>query len=113
MAVYVDDAIWHWQGRKWCHLLADSEEELHGFAASLGIHRSSYQGPPRTGKPHYDLTAWERRRAIARGAIACSRQEIVGVLRAVRGGRERPFALTGVAAAPVSSSGQGEEQRAG
>src|SRR5258705_64441 len=21
--VYVDDAIWNWQGLKWCHLLAD------------------------------------------------------------------------------------------
>ena len=65
MAVYVDDAIWHWQGRKWCHLLADSEEELHRFAFSLGIYRSSYQGPPRTSKPHYDLTAWERAAALS------------------------------------------------
>jgi hypothetical protein len=88
MAVYVDDAIWHWQGRKWCHLLADSEAELHRFAFSLGIYRSSYQGPPRTSKPHYDLTAWERAVALKRGAIACSRAEIVAVLRQVRA-RER------------------------
>ena len=27
MAVYVDDAIWDWQGLKWCHLLADTEQE--------------------------------------------------------------------------------------
>ena len=38
MAVYVDDAFWPWQGLKWCHLLADDLDELHRFAASLGIH---------------------------------------------------------------------------
>ena len=31
MAVYVDDAIWHWKGRKWCHLLADDEAEATGL----------------------------------------------------------------------------------
>ena len=48
MAVYVDDAIWAWQGRKWCHLLADEIDELHRFARTLGLSRASYQGPPKT-----------------------------------------------------------------
>ncbi len=84
MALYVDDAIWCWQGLQWAHLLADGIDELHRFAEDLGINRLSYQGPPRTSVPHYDLTAYERRRAIARGAIACSRHEIVVVLRRAR-----------------------------
>ncbi|HET7256843.1 MAG TPA: DUF4031 domain-containing protein [Xanthobacteraceae bacterium] len=84
MALYVDDAIWRWQGLRWAHLLADDIDELHRFATGLGIHRLSYQGPPRTSVPHYDLTAYERRRAIAGGAIACSRDEIVAVLRRSR-----------------------------
>jgi hypothetical protein len=84
VALYVDDAIWRWQGLQWAHLLADSIDDLHRFAADLGINRLSYQGPPRTSVPHYDLTAYERRRAIARGAIACSRHEIVVVLRRAR-----------------------------
>ena len=84
VALYVDDAIWRWQGLQWAHLLADGIDELHRFAADLGINRLSYQGPPRTSVPHYDLTAYERRRAIARGAIACSRHEIVVVLRRAR-----------------------------
>ena len=83
VALYVDDAIWRWQGLQWAHLLADDIDELHRFAAALGINRLSYQGPPRTSVPHYDLTAYERRRAIARG-IACSRHEIVVVLRRAR-----------------------------
>jgi hypothetical protein len=92
MAVYVDDACWPWQGLKWCHLLADDIDELHRFAARLGIHRPSYQGPPKTSVPHYDLTAFERRRALALGARPCSREEIVAVVRLVRigrGGRRR------------------------
>jgi hypothetical protein len=83
-AVYVDAAVWHWQGLKWAHLLADDTDELHRFAARLGIHRASYQGPPRTSVPHYDLTPYERHRAIALGAIACSREEIVAIVRRTR-----------------------------
>ena len=83
-AVYVDDPIWEWRGLRWAHLLADDTDDLHRFAAALGIHRTSYQGPPRTSVPHYDLTAYERRRALAHGAIACSREEIVAVVRRMR-----------------------------
>lgn len=82
--VYVDVGVWHWQGLKWAHLLADDTDELHRFAARLGIHRASYQGPPRTSVPHYDLTLYERQRAIALGAIACSREEIVAIVRRTR-----------------------------
>lgn len=84
VALYVDDAIWRWQGLQWAHLLADDNDELHRFASALGINPLSYQGPPRTSVPHYDLTAYERRRALTRGAIACSRDEIVAVLRRAR-----------------------------
>jgi hypothetical protein len=84
MAVYVDDAIWDWQGRKWCHLLADDIDELHRFARAVGVHRISYQGPPKTANPHYDITAFERSRALALGAIACDRTAIVMVLRQLR-----------------------------
>jgi len=84
MTVYVDDAIWEWHGLRWCHLLADDTDELHRFAARLGIKRTSYQGPPKTSTPHYDLTAYERRQAIARGAVACGREAVVAVLRRVR-----------------------------
>ena len=84
MAVYVDEAIWQWRGLRWCHLLADDTDELHRFAAGLGIKRASYQEPPKTAVPHYDLTAYERRRAIAQGARACDRHAIVAVLHRVR-----------------------------
>ena len=82
--LYVDDAIWNWQGLKWCHLLADDVDELHRFAWRLGISRASYQGPPKTRAPHYDITGFERDKAVALGARPCSRQEIVAVFRGVR-----------------------------
>ena len=64
MAVYVDQPIWRWAGHKWGHMLADSEEELHRFAAAIGIHQLLYQGPPKTSAPHYDITGMERVRAL-------------------------------------------------
>ena len=93
MTVYVDAAIWDWQGLKWCHLLADDVDELHRFAAQLGVHRNSYQEPPRTSAPHYDLTSFERTRAITLGAKACTRAEIVAVFRAVRRARGKRTAI--------------------
>jgi hypothetical protein len=84
MAVYVDSAIWAWAGCKWCHLLGDDLDELHRFAALIGIKRASFQGPPRTATPHYDLTGFERTRAIRLGAIPCDREAIVLVSRRAR-----------------------------
>jgi hypothetical protein len=84
MAIYVDEAIWGWHGLRWAHLMADDESELHRFAAQLGVPRLVYQGPPKTAHAHYDITAFERRRAISHGAIACSREEIVIVLRRLK-----------------------------
>lgn len=95
MAVYVDAAIWKYAGRRWCHMLADDVAELHRFAAQLGIKLSSYQGPPTTAAPHYDITGFERDRAVRLGAIECSREEIVAVFRRVklRDFRRRPRAI--------------------
>jgi hypothetical protein len=84
MAIYVDDAIWHWQGLKWCHLLADDTDELHRFAARLGIKRTSFQSPPKVLTPHYDLTGYERVQAVAMGAVPCNRHEIIAVVRRIR-----------------------------
>jgi hypothetical protein len=98
MAVYVDAAIWHWLGRRWCHLLADDVDQLHRFAAQLGITRASFQGPPKAATPHYDLTGFERSRALALGAIACDRQKIVMLKRRLQsqadGGQRRLDART-------------------
>jgi hypothetical protein len=69
MAAYVDEPIWEWRGRRWCHLIADTPEELHELAASLGLLRQWFQSKP--GRPwhdHYDLPEEVRGQAIALGA---------------------------------------------
>ncbi len=70
MAVYVDNASWEKGGHLWCHLTADSERELHAFAALLGLRRSRFQSKP--GRPwvdHYDIAEPKRREAVALGAV--------------------------------------------
>jgi hypothetical protein len=37
MIVYLDDFRVPWRGETWSHLIADTVEELHGFAARLGL----------------------------------------------------------------------------
>lgn len=64
------------------HLFADTREELHAFAAELGLRRSWYQAKPRLW--HYDLTARRRAIAVARGAVEMSSRAAVG--RALRRG---------------------------
>jgi hypothetical protein len=64
--------------------MADDTDELHRFAFRLGLQRLSYQGPPKTSAPHYDITGFERDRALRLGAVACGRDEIVQVFRRVK-----------------------------
>lgn len=72
MTVYVDDMRMPARvGRftaRWSHLMADADEELHRFAASIGLRRSWAQYPG-TWKSHYDLTDSKRAQAIVAGAV--------------------------------------------
>lgn len=91
MGVYVDDAIWPWRDRLWCHLVADTDEELHAFGERLGLQRAWLQHrPARPWLDHYDLPDYGRERAIELGATPVDRRQIVAVIRrkrdAARGG---------------------------
>ena len=94
MTVYVDDAVHPWRGERWAHLLADTLDELHAFAALLGIPRRAFQD--RTSGAHYDVTAELRARAIELGAVPISRHLDRVRMRAVianarrQGRREAP-----------------------
>ena len=72
--VYVDDARISWRGRLWCHMVADSLDELHEFALRLGLKRSWFQGT--ASYPHYDVTLEMRSKAIALGAVLGERKVI-------------------------------------
>lgn len=77
MAVWVDPLRdWGWRLGPSCHLMADTtKEELHAFAALIGLKRSWFQPHPRLW--HYDLTASRRREAVRLGALELSSREAV------------------------------------
>lgn len=81
MTVYVDDAVTLWRGQRWAHLMADTLEELHAFAARLGMPRHAFQN--KTSGAHYDVTAPLREQAIAFGALPISRHRDRALVRAV------------------------------
>jgi hypothetical protein len=66
--IYVDELRKaKWRYTRSCHLLCDTEEceELHWFAASIGLRLEYFQDKK---IPHYDLTAKKRMQAIKLGA---------------------------------------------
>jgi hypothetical protein len=72
VTVLVDPAVWPWRERRWAHLVSDeSYDELHRFAARLGLERRWFQGD------HYDVPTDVREQAIALGATPVPSRELV------------------------------------
>lgn len=72
MAVYVDDMRARYGRMIMCHMLADSDEELHAMAAAIGVNRRWWQSPPRSSGSHYDVCLATKAKAVALGAIQIS-----------------------------------------
>ncbi len=81
MTVYVDD--WRQPARagritaRWSHLTVgpdDGLDELHAFAARIGLRRAWFQDQP-WPRAHYDVTDSKRPQAIAAGAVAITWRE--------------------------------------
>ena len=62
MTVYVDDMRARFHEHIMCHMIADTEAELHQMAARIGIARRWYQDD------HYDVTLDRRALALQFGA---------------------------------------------
>lgn len=96
MTVYVDNAaIPATVGRhtsRWSHLTADTKDELHEFAARLGLRRSYFQTcqlnrrctPDICPHWHYDVTAGKREQALRMGAERMDVKQWAEVIRARR-----------------------------
>lgn len=77
MAVYVDDYFLQATvpngNRKvrgeWCHMQADTREELDAMADRIGLKRSWIQYPDNPVRRHYDVTRPRRAAAVRAGAI--------------------------------------------
>lgn len=59
-------------------MVADTVEELHEFAAKIGLKRSWFQDK---SLPHYDLTKRRRTMALLAGAIEIDRRKLVEIIR--------------------------------
>lgn len=82
MAVYVDNVRIRWRGKLWCHLVADSLEELHSFAQQIGLKRHWFQET--ASYPHYDVTIETRQMALSVGALKGSRVTIIACARSMK-----------------------------
>lgn len=85
MTVYVDGLVNHgWRLGPSCHLIGETEGELHRLAARCGLQRRWFQAPPRASFPHYDLTESRRRIAVELGAVELERKAFVEKMREIR-----------------------------
>lgn len=81
MPVYIDRAENRLGYMKMCHMLADTEEELHAMADRIGLRREWFQNH---GTPHYDVSKAKRQEALRAGAVEIGRRELVGLIRRLR-----------------------------
>lgn len=78
VTILVDDPIYRWRGKLWCHMVStDSAEELHAFAAKLGLKRQWSQERPKASAHHYDITEAVRYRALLLGAKTVTSRVLV------------------------------------
>lgn len=72
MAVLIDRPLVPWRGRMWSHLASDASlEELHAFAASLGVPERAFGGD------HYDVPEELFEAAVAAGAEVVRSRDLV------------------------------------
>lgn len=83
MAVYVDRARNRHGRMVMCHMLADTEGELHAMADSIGVARRWVQ-KARCGMIHYDICLTKRALALGFGAVEIGRAKVVEILRRSR-----------------------------
>ena len=83
MTVYVDDMRAKFGSMIMCHLLADSDEELHAMAARIGLKMEWHQKPG-TVHSHYDIALSKRRLAVHFGAIEITRSQLGAILKKKR-----------------------------
>lgn len=85
--VYIDNARIRFGRMLMNHMLADTAEELHAMADTIGIKRIHYQRDAST--PHYDVCVSKRELAIEAGAKPLnSKKQVVAVLQRLRAQRE-------------------------
>lgn len=65
--IMVDELVFPFRGRMFCHLTADDDAELEAFARRIGLSKSWKH--TKSSTPHYDLTQIMRGKAMSAGAV--------------------------------------------
>lgn len=83
MAVYVDNMhmmpLGQFGRMKMCHMIADTDEELHAMADRIGVNRRWHQNSGPSGS-HYDIAMSKRALAVEAGAIEITVRQAAGMV---------------------------------
>lgn len=82
MATYVDQPKYNVGRMVMCHLLADTEAELHAMADAIGLRKRWLQREP---VPHFDICKAKRALAIQHGAREVTLHQLGQIVRRLKG----------------------------
>src|SRR4051794_1957636 len=72
MTIWIDQPIWPRHGTVFAHLISDASlDELHAFAARVGLHPRSFEGD------HYDVPQERYAAVLAAGATSTTGADVV------------------------------------
>lgn len=80
MAVYVDEMMASYGRMVMCHMVADTSEELHRMADTIGVQRKWVQDAG-TYREHYDICLAKRKLAVKAGAVGMTIKDLGRFLR--------------------------------
>lgn len=80
MAVYVDDMRAKFGRMVMCHMIADTDDELHAMAELIGVDRRWHQKAG-TAQSHYDICLAKRALAVKGGAVEITMRRLAEIVR--------------------------------
>jgi len=83
VTVYVDDMRAPFGRMVMCHMLADTDQELHAMADRIGVSRRWHQHAG-SAHSHYDIALSKRALAVAAGAVEIDRRGVYDLIRRKR-----------------------------
>lgn len=76
MTVYVDNMRAPFGRMTMCHMLADTDTELHAMARRIGVSRRWWQSPEKSSGSHYDICLSKRALAVKHGAVEITLRQL-------------------------------------
>ncbi len=75
MTVYVDDMLAKYARMIMSHMIADSDQELHAMADTIGVSRKWWQTPVQSNTSHYDIAQSKKELALKNGAVQITQRQ--------------------------------------